>query len=147
MPRKRMLAPEFFTSSTMNDLPVEATFTFAGMWCWADDYGRGEDDEALVKAAVWPRRRKFTEKVVRNHMDALIAAEVLCAYSVNGIRLIHVVSWNEHQTISHPTKPKVAPCQEHEPDAWEKFVNDTDTARQKFRNSSGGFPEFVRRAS
>ncbi|MBP8882820.1 MAG: hypothetical protein KBG77_17180, partial [Dermatophilaceae bacterium] len=86
MARKRMLAPEFFTSSTMNALPVEATFTFAGIWCWADDYGRGEDDETMVKAAVWPRRRKFTERVVRSHMDALITAGVLCAYSVNGIR-------------------------------------------------------------
>ena len=147
MARKRMLAPEFFTSSTMNALPLEVTVTFAGIWCWADDYGRGEDDEAMVKAAVYPRRRKFTEKIVRNHMDALVEAGVLCAYSVNGIGLVHVVSWNEHQTISHPAKPKIAPCQEHEAEAWDKFVSDTDTARHKFRNPSGELPEFVRRAS
>lgn len=147
MARKRMLAPEFFTSSTMNALPVEATFTFAGIWCWADDYGRGEDDETLVKAAVWPRRRKFTERVVRSHMDALIKAGVLCAYSVNGIALVHVMSWNEHQRISHPTKSKIAPCRDHHPSGWEEFVNGTDSALQKFRSDSGAIPEFVRRAS
>ena len=147
MARKRMLAPEFFTSSTMNALPVEATFTFAGIWCWADDYGRGEDDETMVKAAVWPRRRKFTERVVRSHMDALITAGVLCAYSVNGIRLVHVVSWAEHQKISHPTRSKVAPCRDHHPEAWEPFVKSTDSVLHKFRNGSGAVPEYVRRAS
>ena len=147
MARKRMLSPDFFTSSTMNALPVEVTFTFAGIWCWADDYGRGENDEALVKAAVWPRRRKFTERVVRAHMDALIEAGVLCAYSVNGIDLVHVVSWNEHQKISHPTKSKIAPCRQHHAAAWEEFVSGTDSALQKFRSHSGTTPEYLRRAS
>ena len=147
MARKRMLAPEFFTSATMNALPVEVTMTFAGIWCWADDYGRGDDDAAMVKAAVWPRRRKFTEKVVRNHMDALEAAGVLCTYSVNGIHLVHVVSWGEHQKISHPTPSKIAPCLEHDPQAWEKFVNGSDTPLHKFRSDSGEVPEYVRRLS
>lgn len=147
MARKRMLAPEFFTSSTMNALPVEVTMTFAGIWCWADDFGRGEDDEAMVKAAVWPRRRKFTERVVRSHMDALVGAGVLCAYSVNGIRLVHVVSWGEHQKISHPTKSKIAPCRDHHPDAWAEFVVSTDSVLHKFRNDSGEIPEYIGRAS
>ena len=147
MARKRMLSPEFFTSGTMNDLPIEAAFTFAGIWCWADDYGRGEDDETMVKAAIWPRRRKFTERVVRSHMDALIEAGVLCAYSVNGIRLIHVVSWSEHQKISHPTRSKLAPCRYHHPEAWELFVKSADSALHKFRSDSGTAPEFLRRAS
>lgn len=147
MARKRMLSPEFFTSATMNALPIEVAVTFAGMWCWADDYGRGEDDEAMVKAAVWPRRRRITEKTVRVHMDALIGAGVLCAYSVNGIRLVHVVSWKEHQKISHPTASKLAPCREHEPAAWESFVNGSDSVLHKFRNDSGEIPEYIGRAS
>ena len=147
MARKRMVKPEFFTSATMNELPIETMVTYAGMWCWADDDGRGEDDAAMVKAAVWPRRRKITERVVRTHMDALVAAEVLCAYSVNGIPLVHVVAWDEHQSISHPTKSKLAPCREHEPDAWDEFLNEEGTARHKFRTDSGEVPEWTRRAS
>ena len=147
MARKRMIAPEFFTSATMNVVSIEAMVTFAGIWTWADDFGRGEDDETLVKAAVWPRRRSVSEKKVRACMDELIEAKVLCAYTVNGILLIHVTSWREHQKISHPTKSKLAPCQEHEPEAWAAFGIDNDHALAKFRSDSGATPERIRRVS
>lgn len=147
MARKRMLAPEFFTSATMNAVSVEAMVTFAGIWTWADDFGRGEDDETLIKAAVWPRRRAVTEKKVRAYIDELIETRVLCAYVVNGIRLLHVTSWREHQKISHPTKSKLAPCQEHEPEAWSAFAIDNDHALEKFRSDSGKTPEWIRSVS
>lgn len=147
MARKRMIAPEFFISATMNALSVESMLTFAGIWCWADDFGRGENDETLVKAAIWPRRRAMTERKVRASMDELISSRVLCAYSVNGVELIHVTSWHEHQKISHPTKSKLAPCQEHEPEAWAAFAIDGDHSLAKFRSDSGTAPEWNRRAS
>lgn len=147
MARKRMIAPEFFISRTMNDLSVQTMVTFAGIWCWADDFGRGEDDETLVKAAVWPRRRGVTEKKVRADMDALIACGVLCQYAVNGHRLLHVTSWHEHQKISHPTKSKLPPCPEHESEAWSAFQVNDDHALHKFRSDSGNSPEWDRRAS
>ncbi len=147
MARKRMLSPEFFISGTMNDLSVQTMVTFAGIWCWADDFGRGEDDETLVKAAVWPRRRAVTETKVRADMDALVAREVLCQYRVVGHRLIHVVSWKEHQSISHPTKSKLPPCEIHEPEAWALFLINSDPALHKFRADSGTAPERIRRVS
>ena len=143
MARKRMLAPEFFISGTMNAISIESMLTFAGIWCWADDFGRGENDETLVKAAIWPRRRAVTEKKVRGYMDELIASRVLCAYAVNGIDLIHVTSWREHQKISHPTKSKLAPCREHEPEAWAAFAMDNDHALEKFRSDSGEAPDWA----
>lgn len=147
MARKRMLSPEFFTSATMNAVSIEAMVTFAGIWTAFDDFGRGEDDETLIKAAVWPRRRPITEKKVRGYIDELVASRVLCAYAVNGIHLLHVTSWREHQKISHPTKSKLAPCQEHEPEAWSAFAIDDDHALAKFRSDSGTAPERIRRVS
>jgi hypothetical protein len=147
MARKRMLSPDFFTSKTLNALPIQTCMTFAGIWCWADDFGRGEDDAALVKASVWPRRKTLTEAKVRADMDALIKAEVLCSYAVKGHDLIHVINWSEHQKISHPTPSKLPPCQTHEPDAWLKFESDTDPALTKFRSDSGTTPERIRRVS
>jgi hypothetical protein len=144
MSRKRMIAPEFFTSGTMNALPVHTMVTFAGFWCYADDYGVGEDDETMVKAAAWPRRRSMTEKKVREDLDALVAAGVLCQYEVNGYRMLHVVSWSEHQKISHATPPKLPPCREHEPEAWVGFANGDDKARAKFRDASRSAPEEIR---
>lgn len=137
MARKRMLSPEFFTSATMNALTVEEMLTFAGVWCWADDFGRAEDDESLAKAAIWPRRRAINERRVRAFLDNLARSEVICLYSVNGIKLLHVVSWQEHQKISHPTKSRLAPCEKHEGSAWLEFAQDGDAALHKFRSDSG----------
>lgn len=114
MSRKRMIHPSFFTSKPLNDMPIPCMITFAGIWCWADDYGRGEDDPVLVEAAIWPRRKAVTERHVAQHMDALVEAGLLCRYTVDGARLIHVTHWCEHQKVSHPTPSKLAPCPEHD---------------------------------
>src|SRR5690606_37420089 len=100
--RKRMIHPDFFTSATMNALPVTTMVTFAGIWTWADDYGRGEWAPELVKAAVWPRRRSMTEAKVEQAMTQLVDAGVLCQYVVAGHVLLHVTSWSEFQQVSHP---------------------------------------------
>lgn len=147
MARKRMLHPDFFTSATMNDLPMSAMVTFAGVWCWADDYGRGEDDAALVKAAVWPRRRTMTEKKVQSDLDALVGAGVLCRYEVTGHALIHVTNWGEHQKVQHPTKSKLPPCRAHEPEAWDEFMAADDPTTDKYRVDSRAVHESLRRIS
>lgn len=147
MARKRMLHPDFFTSATMNDLTVQQMLTFAGIWCWADDFGRGEDDEALVKAAVWPRRKAITESKVRSDMAALVGHGVLCSYAVSGVPLVHVVNWREHQKVSHPTKSKIAPCPTHEPDEWEKFAAGEFPEMERFARDSREIRETIRRVS
>lgn len=147
MARKRMIHPDFFVSATLNDLPISVMVTFAGIWCWADDYGRGEDDAALVKAAVWPRRRSMTEKKVAADVENLIGAHVLCRYEVAGHRLLHVVNWREHQKVQHPTPSKLPPCPEHEPEKWREFAQDDDPATGKFRTDSRISREGLRSAS
>lgn len=142
-----MISPEFFTSATMNALPMQTMLTFAGIWCFVDDFSRAEDDESLVKASVWPRRPAMTVKKVRQDMDRLAAADVLCQYAICDVRLFHVTSWDEHQKISHPTTSKLPPCEKHDPEAWSSFLMGDDPALHKFRNGSGGTPEFFRRPS
>ncbi len=142
-----MMHPDFFTSGTMNELTIQQMMTFAGIWCWADDYGRGEDDETLVKATVWPRRKSITDRKVRADMDALTVRDVLCKYEVNGVRLIHVVNWKEHQKVSHPTDSKLAPCPKHEHGQWAEFANGTFPAMQRFANDSRITPDGLRSVS
>jgi hypothetical protein len=141
MARKRMLHASFFVSQAMNDVSVVAMVTFEGMWCWADDKGRGEDDPALVKAFVWPRRKAVTEKHVKTAMDALVAQKVLCRYSVAGSDLIHITHWAEHQKISHPTPSKLAPCPIHETADWESFAISHGLSPEDFRSDSGATTE------
>lgn len=147
MARKRMLKQEFFTSRPLNELPIPVMVTFAGLWCYVDDYGRGEDDVSLIRATIWPRRREVTEVKVEQHLDALDEKFLICRYLVGGIPLLHVVNWIEHQQVSHPTRSKVPPCAHHDPARWELFLGDTNPALEKFLIPSGGFPENVTRRS
>ena len=144
MARKRMIHPDFFTSHTMNALPVTTMVTFAGIWTWADDFGRGEWAPELIKAAVWPRRKAMTEAKVQAAMAELVEAGVLCYYEVADHALLHVRAWAEFQQVSHPAKPKLPPCPDHEPGDYATFLNDSDAPREKFRTSSGDRPETFR---
>ena len=140
MARKRMLSPEFFSSAPVNRLPIPAAMTFAGVWCYLDDFGRGEDDAALIKAAVWPRRSTQTVQRTGKDLDLIAAENLICRYEVGGTALIHSPSWKEHQKISHPTPSKLPPCPEHEPDEYAAYLRQRGDGRDRFRNDSGGSP-------
>jgi hypothetical protein len=144
MARKRMLSPEFFSSAPVNRLPIPAMITFAGVWCYLDDFGRGEDDAALIKAAVWPRRRSQTEQRVGQDLAAIEAENLICRYEVGGVALIHSPSWDEHQKISHKTPSKLPPCPEHEPDDYAAYLRQRGDGRDRFRKDSGTSPVSLR---
>lgn len=141
MARKRMLSPEFFSSAPVNRLPFTAMITFAGLWCYFDDYGRGEDEAALIKAAVWPRRRAQTEQKVTQDLAAIEAEDLICRYQADGLPLIHSTSWDEHQKISHKTPSKLPPCPVHEPDDHAAYVRLHPPKLHAIRNGSGTAPE------
>lgn len=160
MARKRMLSPEFFTSGPVNRLSIPAMVTFAGLWCYVDDYGRGEDDTALIKAAIWPRRRSQSEAKVAADLDAIAAEGLICRYVAGKgsakpdsevvtewsrnqpvttlLRLIHMPTWDEHQKISHKTASKLPPCPEHEPSA---YLLERGKIPERSRNGAGTEPE------
>jgi hypothetical protein len=140
MARKRMISPEFFTSIAVNALPIAAMVTFAGLWIYFDDYGRGEDDTALIKAAVWPRRRAVSERVIAAHLDLIEAEHLICRYQIVGYPIMHSPSWHEHQKISHRAEPRLPPCPEHEPGLHDDFRRDSGGPLEKFRSTSGATP-------
>lgn len=140
MARKRMISPEFFTSGPVNRLSIPAMVTFAGLWCYLDDYGRGEDDPALVKATVWPRRRSQTDKHVARDLDSIAREGLLCRFVIADVRLIHIPSWNEHQKISHKTPSKLPPCPDHEPGEYAAYLRERGDGRDRFRKNSGVAP-------
>jgi hypothetical protein len=131
-----MISPEFFTSHAINSLKIDTAMTFAGIWCYADDYGRGEDDVDLIKATVWPRRREQSIKRIQDHLDVLAERGLICRYEVNGYRLLHCPSWSEHQKLNRPTPSRIAPCPIHEADDYAEFLSSSDTRTEKFRNFS-----------
>lgn len=129
MARKRMISPEFFESETMASLPVTTRLTYIGLWVYVDDEGRGKDNAALIKAAVWPLESGYTDRKVAADLQRLAATGSICRYACCGNQL-HVVEWGQWQKISHATDTRLCPCPVHDPDA-------SRIHREGFRNDSG----------
>jgi len=130
-----MLHPEFFTSATLARLEPRALVTFAGLWIYCDDLGRGEDDAAFVAAAVWPRRNDIGPEEVEADLAALADVGTVCRYVVGGVRLLHIPSWFEHQKVSHPTPSKLPPCPSDEGTFFREWYRGNDTATERFRKA------------
>lgn len=114
MARIRTIKPGIFSSLTVCAWPVEVRWTFAGLFTYVDDYGRGIDEVRLVKSELWPLDDKVTPKRVGEHIDAIEETGPLCRYEVDGRQYLHITSWAEHQRVNRPTKSKIPPCPHHE---------------------------------
>ncbi|QDK02840.1 hypothetical protein SEA_SQUIDDLY_90 [Gordonia phage Squiddly] len=136
MPRKRMLYPGFFGSDQMAQLSLAAAYTYEGIWCFADDRGRKLFNAAEVWAEVWLKRAADVQPGdVDQYLHELIRGGQLCRYRVGGGDFMHVVAWDEHQKISHPTASKLPPCPDHQPAEWSVWWKDDDTATDRWRRA------------
>ncbi|TXG90672.1 hypothetical protein DW322_11170 [Rhodococcus rhodnii] len=131
-----MLHPRFFKSKPLAELSLAAERTFEAFWCYGDDRGRLEDDPAEIWAEAWmTRRRDASIDDVAGHLDALVDGGQLCRYEIGGGRFLHVIAWDEHQKISHPTPSKLPPCPDHHPLEWSIWWKDDDTATDRWRRA------------
>lgn len=108
MARIRSIKPEFFTSETLARVPKSARLTFIGLWTYADDNGVGLDNFRLIAAALYPLEEDVVQTLadVADELRTLEQVGVIQRYSAAGKRLFFVTSWDEHQKISHPAKPR-----------------------------------------
>ena len=108
MARIRSIKPEFFTSEAIAALPLSARLTFIGLWTYVDDNGVGIDNELLVTAAIWPLERDNLETLARTREDlaTLSRARLVSRYQDSRKSYLHVTSWDEHQKVDHPRKPR-----------------------------------------
>lgn len=101
MARIRSIKPEFWTSETVASLCPVDRLLFIGLWNYADDHGRGVDNSALVKAAVFPLDVDIDVARVDEGLASLHESGLIERYVVDSRRLLHVSSWGEHQRVSH----------------------------------------------
>jgi len=141
MARIRSIKPEFFTSEVIAALPLSARLTFIGLWTYVDDNGVGLDNERLILAAVWPLEDDITEAIRRTREDlrSLSGAGLVARYTDGQRRLIHISSWDEHQKVSHPRKPRYPLPSE--------AVTSPNGTPEILRSHSGNPPEPLRRSS
>jgi hypothetical protein len=130
MARIRSIKPEFFTSLTIADLPLSARLTFIGLWTYVDDNGVGPADARLIRAAIWPLEE--TPDILqrtREDLQSLHAARLITLYEASGRPLVHVSSWEEHQKVSHPRKPRF-PAPRDAPQAPDQQAHDSPEDRR-----------------
>ena len=118
MARIRSIKPEISESETLAELPLAVCFTFATLWPHCDDRGRRKAQPRLVLADLYPMRDDVTVDDMTEHLILMSEHDLICLYiGCDGKPYLHVVNWDEHQKVDKPSKSRVPPCREHEPDA------------------------------
>ena len=142
MPRIRTIKPDAFLSESLSSVPRGTRWTFAGLWTYADDAGRGRDDARLIKAALYPLDDDVTLDDVKNDLDLLAGIGGICRYVVDGRNYLHMPNWG-HQKINRPTPPKSPPCPLHEGGGSGHVLDTEDSlsAHGGLTESSGGEKE------
>lgn len=114
MARIRTLKPEFFRSRSLARVSRDARLTFQGLWCEADDFGRGVADPRILKGAIWPLDDDLGWQDVEKHLDELVATGHIVVYEVDGDHYFHIPTWEEHQAAAyrrgkavHPAPPDI----------------------------------------
>lgn len=121
MARIRSIKPEMRTSITVSLWPREVRYFFILLWGYLDDFGRGVDDELLIASDCFPRDRDITPERVDDWLELIAESGPICRYEVDGRTYLHAPNWREHQKPSHPTRSKVPPCPDDEPDAYKAW--------------------------
>lgn len=121
MARIRSIKPELRTSITVSVWPREVRYFFVLLWGYLDDYGRGVDDEMLIASDCFPRDRDVTPELVGEWLELMADSGPLCRYDVDGRRYLHAPNWREHQKPAHPTRSKVPPCPDDEPNEHKEW--------------------------
>lgn len=133
MARKRMLSPEMFTSRSVTAHDVSTRWTWAGLLCYLDDYGYGEDSADLVKASVWPRDGFYTVEMVEADLVNLTSGESLCRFTCCDKPQVHATNWKQWQKVPHPGQARFCVCPDHSTEAHE---NHTKASRERHENLS-----------
>ena len=143
MARIRSIKPEMRTSITVSLWPREVRYFFILLWGYLDDYGRGVDDELLIASDCFPRDRDITPERVNAWLELMADSGPLCRYEVDGKQYLHAPNWREHQKPSHPTRSKVPPCPDDEPEDFKRWREaNPQRLRKRSRKSREGFEKF-----
>jgi hypothetical protein len=105
MARARNIKPGFFKNYELADLGPLAQLLFAGLWCLADKEGRLEDKPRFIKAEVFP----YYDVDVNGELTKLEQLGFVVRYEAQGMKLIEVSNFKEHQSPHHTEKASVLP--------------------------------------
>ena len=146
MARIRTIKPSAFSSESLARVTVQARWTFAGLWTYVDDAGRGRANPKLIKAHVWPLDEDVTSADVDGMLDELEREGMIRRYDADGSTLFEVVNWH-HQRINRPSPsdlpapsadaPRTTPPTPITDDSVKPHDTSDDTSRQERKGKEG----------
>lgn len=114
MARIRSIKPDAFKSDTLSQIPRGVRWTFAGLWTYFDDEGRGRDNLRLIKAELYPQDDHVTVDDIEADLKQLEEIGSVCRYEVAGKDYLHAPAWKDHQSINRKSEAKHPPCPVHD---------------------------------
>lgn len=106
MARARNIKPGFFKNEVLGTSDPFVMLLFAGLWTLADKSGILEDRPLRIKAELFPYRENFD---INGYLTVLQREDFIHRYEVNGLRLIQVVKFKDHQNPHHTEKDSIYP--------------------------------------
>jgi hypothetical protein len=112
--RIRSLKPEAFQSESLSRVSLEAERTMFGLSTQVDDRGRISDKPAQLNGFIWAMRGNHSADQFESELKELEAEDMVCRYTgCDGRRYLHLVKWDEHQSINRPSPSRLPRCPEH----------------------------------
>jgi hypothetical protein len=109
MARARNIKPGFFKNEDLAECSAWARLCFAGLWTLADREGRLEDRAKRIKGELFP----FDSIEVEPLLVELVRWKFIDRYVVDGVGVIQVLKFAEHQTPHFKEVPSVLPPNEN----------------------------------
>lgn len=100
MANRRMINSDLFSDDVFMGLDDITRLVWIGLIVVsADDQGRLQDNELLIKSQIFPMDKKTPVKI-KNALDILEQNEMIHRYQKDGKKLIQIVNWWKHQSPS-----------------------------------------------
>ncbi len=107
MARIRTVKPEFWSHEELSALPEATHLLAAALLNYSDDYGYFNANIALVKAACSPIREPSVS-IPESFRSLQTIGYLRLGRGPDGKNYGHIVNFEEHQRVSHPTPSKIA---------------------------------------
>lgn len=108
--RIRSIKPEFWRSDDIAALGYFDRLLFIALWSYVDDNGVGRDEEGLIIGDCFPmdmsRDPRDTLARIADGLRRLADACLIERYTVENRKYLHVKTWDQHQRIDRPNKPR-----------------------------------------
>lgn len=107
--RARNIKPSIFKNEILGTADPLLTILFEGLWCEADRDGRLEDRPLRLKAEILPYRDNIDVDAMLNWLQN---AGFIARFEANGIKVIQVLKFSEHQRPHNNEVASVLPSME-----------------------------------